>query len=314
MGEIPPSDIPEPMKIWRNSVIHFEGAQNIEQVQNRIRRLSTPGQDNASIGGAAVFIEHQRKHYLLTSRDVVHDSILARQIRQGIENSSSNALALEIRSSKDLSAEAEAQAAIYQILFRIPSLQELKGNGGLASPAFLMGLGESDLASRAYTFSDSDLNLAVISLNRSGSRFAEDLLKSGYKPVSSTRIGQPPSSSDLEIFTVGYPVMTALSSRLNVAIEEAKWAGALASVPTYSCGYIVGFSQDDPVFECEFAMNIANSGGPVIENNMLIGLLQKPILNTKTGEVAWQSVKASGIWKLLTIQARKDSIFTIKNR
>jgi len=314
LGELPESDIPQNMKIWEQSVIHLEGAQNIEQVQNRIHQSSASGQNISSLWGAAVFIDHLGKNYLLTSRDIVHDSTLAHQIRRSIRNGNFEALSNEIRLSKDLQMEAEAQAAIYQILFKIPSIKELKGKNAQAGPVFLMGLDKGELSGRAYTFSNPDINLAIISLNRQEFRFAENLLASGYKPVPSDRIGQSPSASGVEIFTVGYPVLTALSRKLDVSMEEEKWTGALASVPTYSYGHVEKCRIDNPTFECKFGMDVANSGSPIIENNMLVGLLQKPIAGLKSEEVAWQSVKASQIWKLIKIQARKDSIYTTLKR
>ena len=307
LSELPASDIPPKMKIWEKSVIHLEGAQNIEKVQERIHHSFDNAE--ASVWGTAVFIKHRRRQYLITTRHVIYDRDLARQIRLRRQNDRSEGLSNDIRSNEDQLVEEEAQAAIYPILFKMPSIQEMKGKNEQAVPAFLMGLGKGNLSTRPYTYTD---HLAIISLNRHF-QFSENLIQAGYKPLPSVQIGTAPPVINTEIFTVGYPALSDLSGRLALDMKEDNWTETLASVPTYSYGYINHLTEDSPLFTCQFGMDIANSGGPVIEDNLLVGILIQPSLN-ESNDVIWQSVKASEIWQLIKIQSEKDSLFSVQNR
>jgi hypothetical protein len=141
------------------------------------------------------------------------------------------------------------------------------------TPEFLLGLGTGSDSPLCYTFSDSTLNLAVISLDPLHSRFADRLVASGYLPISSDAIIHQPSSENADIIIIDFPLMPSLFHQLDVEMAEKAWETGLISIPTFTFGRVISMNEQQPTFLCEVNLFSGNGGGPVIEGVTIIGII-----------------------------------------
>ena len=68
-----------------------------------------------------------------------------------------------------------------------------------------MNLGAGASVTVPFTFTDPQLDLALISLDQRDSRFADELTSLGFVPVTSNDITDGPDAEGQEVFTIGFP-------------------------------------------------------------------------------------------------------------
>jgi len=145
---------------WKRAVVHLEAATDSESVYDRIRRMQEfqqRGLDRPEVlrglaelaltrsrdvrfHGTALFLEHNGRHYLVTARHVLHDEKGAKHDLEE-EVKRLEAAPVDFRESVLASARERALDRIFGIVFRVPSLDELRHGGQDASRQFLMNLG-----------------------------------------------------------------------------------------------------------------------------------------------------------------------------
>lgn len=197
--------------------------------------------------GTALFLSHNSRRYLLTARHVVFDEDLAEiEFQKRKESVLSSSSSDQQRILGFL--EEEKQNRIFNRIFRVPSLDEfqsnlqvdiktLKVNPG-TFPKFLHNLMAGTYSSAPYTFSNSGVDLAIISLDNRDTRFAEELLNMGYMPISSNDIGDKPTQEGSDVFTVGFPSSVAKFGKL---LDYSEWDYAISpyfSLPNFSFGKV----------------------------------------------------------------------------
>jgi hypothetical protein len=335
---------------WKKAVIHIECATDKEHVYDKIEKVRWLTEENESgeisqdefiekrlkiwgkfreirSWGTASFLIHNSKRYLVTAGHVVWDEKSAErefdEEKKRTESSPEN-----IRGFLLQDAEERKQNRIFSIIFRVPSHDEydkinLEDENSVAQ--FLMNLGTGPTYSRPYTFS-SQVDLAVISLDQQeDSRFADELKKLDYEPISLEDIADEPTQEGSEIFTVGFPDSISFISTLKrYAVEP--WSSEMFSYPAFAFGRVSMLAEKLPYFWADMSVYPGNSGGPVIEDDKLVGIvianacvpesvdltLQSQKLNEISLDIRipfGQIVKAKYLVDLIKQQEQKDSLF-----
>jgi S1-C subfamily serine protease len=270
------------MQRWKQAVIHLEGAASsipmhemgraaeaMWKAQERgdraeaeaQRQILLQGRDRRVLG-SAVFLRYKASYYLVTARHVVTDETLA---RRELED--------PLHPPIPETMQERIDNWIFNIIFRVPSLAEIRSAAGPHYIPFLMSLGSGPRSLRPYIFSSAEIDLALIALEGTHSTFAENLLNVGYEPITVDDIADGPSQEGAEVFSVGYPTATAVRSRMTLDPAVANWASSAISVPVYSFGHIAMVEDTLPFFWCDISIYPGSSGGPLVESDKLVGII-----------------------------------------
>ena len=321
------------LETWKKAVIHLECATDSEHFYDRIKRIyelrekldrgeiSLQDFGNELISkfrdiryhGTALFIIHKERRYLLTARHVVFDEVSAkRELQEEIQRISS--LPEDIQKFLVQQAIERAENRIFNIIFRVPSLDEIIKYGPAAHLEFLMNLSAGPYFTAPYTFSSPDLDLALISLDQRDSKFADQLIELGYEPISSDAIEDEPSCEGCEVFTVGYPSPTALIDQVSLHPANRLWSSSYFSLPVFSFGRVSMMHDELPFYWVDMSIYPGNSGGPVIENDKLVGIVSAqatiPVDSNPNIEMRipfGKIIKTKYVREMLQIQEKKDS-------
>jgi len=294
---------------WKRAVIHLEGAADSVEISEKIEKqrmldeklkngeisqedlntqlhiLSLGGTRDIRCRGTAIFLKNDSRYYLLTARHVLYDEKLNN---------------------------------IFGIIFRVPSYDEvvLQKEDSSSDKNFLMNLGTGAPSTLPYIFSDPALDLAIISLRGPFySQFAENLIKNGYIPISIDDIAEEPSQEGVEVFTIGFPgAMSGIGLR-NLHPASAAWASNIYSLPVTTFGRVAMLHKELSNYWVDMSIYPGNSGGPIIENNKLVGIVSQqasiPIDGMSTANVRipfGKIIKAKYLLELIKIQEQKDNI------
>lgn len=318
---------------WKRAVVHLECATDSEHFYDHIKRIDELrikldqgeisqdefGQEitgrtrDLRYHGTALFISHNERRYLLTARHVLFDELSAkREYEEELERSKS--WPEGSREHILQSANERALNNIFNIIFRVPSLDEVLQKGTEAHKEFLMNLGAGASFTVPYTFSTPELDLALVSLDQRDSRFADQLIELGYEPISSDLIDDSPSSEGADIFTVGFPSATALIGQVSQHPATAHWSSSHFSLPVFSFGKVSMLHDELPFYWSDMSIFPGNSGGPIIENGKIVGVVSAQatlpideVPSVKTRIPFGKIIKTSYVKELLQIQEQKDS-------
>jgi hypothetical protein len=320
-----------PMGKWKKAVIHLECATDSEHFYDRIKRIevlrneleegkithaefaeqiSTKSRD-IRYHGTAIFLSHHSKRYLITARHVLWDKHSAeREYQEELDRA--QRCPEHMRPSLIELAKERAIDKIFGIVFRVPSLDEVLQGYSNRDRAFLMNLGAGTSFTVPYTFSSPDLDIAVVSLDQRDSRFADELISKGYESITLSDIGGAPSREGAEVYTVGYPSPTALLGQIGQHPAVAHWSSSYFSLPTFSFGRVSMLHDALPFFWVDMSIYPGHSGGPIIENDKLVGIVSgQPTIPVEEDERLrtripfGKIVKASHVPEILFTQEKK---------
>lgn len=318
---------------WKRAVIHLECATDSEHFYDRIKRIDQQraqleqGQisheqfaeelagrsRDIRFHGTALLLAHAGRRYLLTARHVVWDETSA---KRELEEEAQRALSWPEHMRQHLlqSAVERAQNNIFNIIFRVPSIDEVIANTQPHDRAFLMNLGAGASFTVPYTFSDPELDLALISLDQRDSRFADELQHLGFVPVSSEDIADEPEGEGQDVCTVGFPSSTAIIGQVSQHPASAHWSSSHFSVPVSSFGKVSMLHEALPFFWVDMSIFPGNSGGPLIEKDRLVGVVSAQatvpiddVPNVRTRIPFGRIIKSKFVHALLEMQEKKDS-------
>jgi hypothetical protein len=315
---------------WKKAVIHLECATESEHLYEWIKRLDqqrallkqgeiTFEQFAKEIAGrardmrfhgTALFLSHAGRRYLLTARHVVWDSHSAMHERAEDARRASSTPDY-MRHDEAQRSEARAQDRIFNLIFRVPSLDDVIAQR--STPTLLMNLGAG--GSEAYTFSEAGTDLALISLDQRDSRFADELTEIGFVPIASEDIADGPDAEGQEVLTVGFPSSTALIGQIEQHPGSAHWSSSHYSLPVSSFGRVSMLHDALPFFWADMSIYPGNSGGPVVANNRLVGVVSAqavvPIDGVPNPDIRMRIpfaciIKTGAVRALLKTQEEKD--------
>ena len=316
----------ELMEKWKRAVVHLECADDVVPLEKYLKskdelkskfdkgELSREEYDKAveeferkwekglagiRSFGTAIFMEYNQRRYLITARHVLHDE----------------------------TAIPKRDDAIYYRIFRAHSPDDLPTQEGKIATPILFNLGVGPPKSRAYTFSSPSKDLAIISLDcrmiKKLYKTAELLLSLGHVPITINDIIDEPSTEGAEVFSVGYPRASILKElRWNKSGHLIK--STVLSLPMFFFGRVSMLNDKLIYFICDISTYPGCSGGPIVENGKLAGIVikqswtQTKIFNTGSGEEEplvgvsrvpyTTATKAKFIKELLQVQIKKDLI------
>jgi hypothetical protein len=315
---------------WKQAVVHLECAADSEHFYDRAKRIE---QQRALLNegritneqfsdelvarsrdlrhhGTALFLSHEGRRYLLTARHVVWDE---RSAKRELEEEKQRALSLpnHVRQDRLQFAMGRAQNRIFSIIFRVQSLDEVIAKS--EHQEFLMNLGAGAPTAAAYTFSDPALDLALISLDQRNSNFADELQSIGYTPVSADSIDDGPAYEGQEIFTTGFPSSTALVGQVSQHPASAHWSSSYYSLPVSSFGKVSMLHEALPFFWADMSIYPGNSGGPIVANDRLVGVVSAQATLSIDGAPTVRTripfgriIKTTYVRGLLQAQSQKD--------
>lgn len=317
---------------WKKAVIHLECATDSEHFYDRIKGMDeqrallekgeiTQGEFGDAIAsrsrdlsyhGTALFITHADRRYLLTARHMVWDEVAAkREFQEEVERAST--WPENMQSHLVQSGVEQAKNRIFNIIFRVPSLNELLSRGVDSHREFLMNLGAGASFTVPYIFSTPELDLALISLDQRDSRFADQLIELGYEPILSEDIADGPSQEGSEVFTVGFPSPTALIGQVSQHSASAHWSSSHYSLPVFTFGRISLLHEALDFYWVDMSIFPGNSGGPVIEDGKLVGVVSAQATlqsdtapDVRTRIPFGKIIKTKHVRELLNIQEQKD--------
>lgn len=307
---------------WKKAVVHLECSadnmshseyeKNLKDLEDQYRTKQINAElfeekflelrsRNMGYHGTALFITHENRRYLLTARHVIWNEHGAKQF-----------LADQAEHNQNLETWQEiSNNMIYGVIIRVPNLDEvLKGQN---SEEFLMNLGAGHPSATPYTFSDPSIDLALISLDQRDSRFADHLISRGFVPIPSTDIADAPDSEGQELLAIGFPSSTALVAQTNTHSTLECWSSRNVSLPISSFGRVAMLHHALPYFWADISIYPGNSGGPVIANNKLVGIVSSQaaveidnLPNIRTRIPFGNMIKTSYVHELIKTQIEKD--------
>jgi S1-C subfamily serine protease len=177
-----------------------------------------------------------------------------------------------------------------------------------------MNLGAGTSFTVPYIFSSPDIDLAIVSLDKRDSVFADDLVSKGYEPISLSDIGNEPSKEGAEVFTVGFPESTAIIGQISQHPDVSQWSSRDFSLPISSFGRVSMLHDALSFYWVDMSIYPGNSGGPVVEADKIVGIVSGqptiPVEGDKELETRIpfaKIIKAEFIAELLSIQEQKDT-------
>jgi hypothetical protein len=315
---------------WKRAVVHLECATDSEHFYDRIKRINqqralldqgkiTHEQFSEQIAGrsrdirchgTALFVLHASRRYLLTARHVVWDERSAkREFEEEVKRAAT--WSENTRPYIMQSAAERANNNIFNMIFRVPSLDQVLAHR--KEPKFLMNLGAGASFTVPYSFSDSSLDLALISLDQRDSRFADELMALGFEPISSDEFADGPATEGQEVFTVGFPSSTAMLGQVSQHPASAHCSSSHFSLPVAAFGKVSMLHDALPFFWADMSIYPGNSGGPVVADSRIIGVVSGQAIlpiddvpEVRTRIPFGRIIKASFVRALLREQEQKD--------
>lgn len=297
---------------WEKSIICLQGATDSSEIfweKMRTGEISWQEYTNLTVSksrdiryhGTAIFVENDSNYYLITARHVLFDSLKAGYyIRSELAKLDKS---WRYEESKKRIIDYGLNK-IFSIVYFVPTLREAKKNIKLYDLPFLMnlGVGPSDIG--YYTFSAIDLDIAVISLRDHFREFADNLLTLGYEPLPFSVFRDEPTSIGTEVFTMGFPNINSLLKNL----PANPWYASTLMMQSYAFGKISQLDSNLPYFKADLSVYPGNSGGPIIENDQIVGIVNaQPLLGSQHIPFAI-CIKAKFIKEIFNQQIKKDKL------
>ena len=260
--------------------------------------------------GTALFISHESKKYLVTAKHVVWDIESAEK-----EFNDEVWMLLSWPDSRKHYLLDSAKEKYHNRIFWKIFLVNPFGKGLILENLRISEVGTPDTA--PYTF-DHEHDLAIISLNQTNSQFTDKLLELGYEPIPSSDISDGPSEEGVDVFTVGYPVDVSEYDEFELPKAVENHASKFISIPNFAFGRVSQLKDNLNYFWVDMSVYPGNSGGPVIENDKLVGIVieQAAIksdtdLNVEIRIPFGTITKAEFVLKLIEKQEKKDYIIEL---
>ncbi len=214
--------------------------------------------------GTMIFLEDKGKHFLLTAKHVVIDTSSTR------ENASyRNYMLIENFTSYKFTND--------------PIVGDQFGNIYSFNHNFISFIiYDGDIRFRNFHFTDDSDDLAIVYLDSSiiGQQIIDGLYERGYRPIHISDIDTICKiKKNDEIYAIGYPQESIVANQ-NLPRAIFNWSSNLISLPVISKGKTIVSEDKKHTFEANIFTYFGNSGGPIVRNNKLIGIVSGFYLDT----------------------------------
>lgn len=237
-----------------------------ENMQNELNKwllatINIEARSDSSAGsGTAIYLKHNDEYYLLTARHVVEDTHPTIYSRRIIPNSTRNTIAKKILIVENLN-----QLGTNKIEYdQFGNVYET-GDENIV----IMGLGTGIVDK--FIFSSKDIDLAIINLSLEYQDVINTLNKRGYIPITINDIDTSGFTLDGEdVFAIGFPTESTVARYEPSPISN--WRSEAVSLPIVSMGK-TKISNHTNFLEASIFVYHGYSGGPLIRNNKLVGVV-----------------------------------------
>lgn len=314
-----------------------QGRISLEHLHDSIFNFleKNPRNRTISFSGTSIFIKKGNKRYLITARHVVHDGSEAGFRVKYKEDSTYDfdriSYDLLIAPNYNYTLKdtfrirtEEVPRNQKTITFNkdgIRTKKDTSWNEKTTRTVNLFGFtafGKSEDLKKEYypyTFSNPDYDLAVLSLDNPNVHFGGPieyknlgnyLEAMGYIAIPFSDISDAPSSEGKNIFTVGFPASTSIIKYLNLNKYEFMRSSIIYSLPVFSFGKVAMVSKSLFYFWTDISVYPGNSGGPIIEDGKLVGIVSKQAIVDGVRIPFGRIIKSEYIKELIKIQETKD--------
>jgi S1-C subfamily serine protease len=302
------------IKRWKNSVMNLECTRNrfsYDQVQQIINNIKTDpakkySQDDLSkiehqlqstdetITGTAVLVSDGKLRYLITAKHVlIANSPYYRSSQENISTRISITTNIDAYNNKQL------------------------------NDAMAMNLSAGPSSIRPFIFSQNDIDLGIISLQSDATKdLLEVIIKDGLQPIPINSIDTLNDHKEGELITaLGFPSLSLIAQAQHP--NKRLFQSSLIVSPVVTFGNIAMIHPILNYFIGDITVYPGNSGGPIVNNNKLIGIVSEQLsLKVETdlqnlidisdhittrGTLA-KIIKASNIMKLLRQMQEKEKM------
>lgn len=221
--------------------------------------------------GTAIFFKYNNKHYLITARHVLENT------NPPIYNNSDTDRVFDI-----IMLIANGSSLIEGNTVQ----HDIQSNDNILLTNYNTG---TDYG-RPFAFSSKDDDLAILKIDHNefpdGKGFVSTLLKRGYIPIEISDID---TKCDLvkgqEIMALGFTGDGSVIDQKNLSPAEFNWESDLITLPIVSEGIVANNQSGSNTFSGNIFVYKGNSGGPIISNGKLVGIVSNstlPIVKTST--------------------------------
>lgn len=233
-----------------------------EQYHQYISKLMTGFKDERSFGTALFVKDNDGEHYLITARHVVVDPLETERASR------------RKKSSFGYDPNAQHPPSLFSNIFCV----RREGVDPRIGPSILlMNLRPNPMPPVPCTISTPELDLAIISINKAFRKYLETLLRLGYKPIDIENLASGPSGVGAGIHVVGYPGELVGTPDESLTKSEVNWTSFFISHPISIPGTVSALNKGEPYFHINADVFKGNSGGPVFEGNLVVGIVTEGI-------------------------------------
>ena len=129
---------------------------------------------------------------------------------------------------------------------------------------------------KKYKLSPTDTDIGLIDLNNcnyEGKAFLKTLTRRGYQPIKLSDIDNFENVRKLDsILCFGYP-MESFTGRREISAFRGMFENNIQAIPMITEGIVTLSERKSPFFEAGIFTYHGSSGGPIVKNNRLIGLV-----------------------------------------
>jgi hypothetical protein len=261
---------------WLKAVINIEtrvGYQNTYKYQELVEKLQkkTIGIEefnkqsyslleqkrNESCTGTAIFLKHKSRYYLITARHVLEDTTT--DFRRRV-------------SSNDISERVYTDRVVDMILF-IENASTLRNYNYSRENAYISDLNEGR---KPFIFTSKEDDLAILNLDNTNvlSNRITALKEMGYVPIEMADIDSICDLKQKQVITsIGFTDHLSERTIKHLDGEQLNMQSDILSLPIVSDGFIANLLGRENYFMGNIFVFNGNSGGAIISNNKLVGIV-----------------------------------------
>lgn len=197
----------------------------------------------SSVTGSAIFFKYKSERYLITATHVIRDYSDTTEIK------------------------------ISKHIYIVPNENNFSRSTPFNSHLFLVSPWEFFY----YVPEDIDISIIALDFKHGYSRIADALEKTyGYIPITIKDIDTACRLSyGQDIMAVGYPFFSNFGEKNKLNDTTENWVSKYLYQPVVTFGKIASISKFKPYFFGDVNVMPGNSGGAIVSNNKLIGIVSK---------------------------------------
>jgi hypothetical protein len=220
------------------------------------------------MSGTGILYQDNGQYYILTARHVVADELTAQ------DELFESQLRFSERSPQQPLNPHEQERAYNTIAHRIFVVPTLGIEPTNLSPRNWM------IFPTNFRFAPAPLDLAIIRLGLEDERFLKTLSQRGIVAIQRRDIEASPRAEFDEVFTIGFPSAMSLVGQRDLHPALAHWESSSVSLPHTTSGRVSLLHEKLQMFKADLPVYPGNSGGPVIADDKLVGIvIQQPAAN-----------------------------------